>query len=305
MRRTRRSRRSHRPASTSVGASLTAIVVATSLVACGSGDDDASSSAPADTTIPEVSLVPATQPTASVPDVALPDSIPTELGVTVLTPGTGPASVAGDTVYVNYVGVLSEDGTQFDDNYGTQPYPVTLGAGGVIAGWDQGLIGVSAGERLQLDIPNDLAYGDQPQGDVIKAGDALSFVVDVRAVIPATDPATGPTSADIPVSTDAVTEVQVEDLTTGSGAAIADGDTGAFNLLAARGDTGEILDSTWETGQVQTLTLAQGELLEGLVEGLTGMEVGGRRLITLPADETLGLDPPTNLVVIAELLGVL
>ena len=68
-------------------------------------------------------------------------------------------------------------------------FPVTLGAGGVIAGWDEGLVGSTAGERRQLDIPSELAYGDQPQGDVIQAGDALTFVIDVLAVVPPTDPA--------------------------------------------------------------------------------------------------------------------
>ena len=106
---------------------------------------------------------------ASIPDVEIPSETPTELVVTEITPGSGPKAVNGDMVLVNYVGVRSEDGTQFDTNYGGgPPFPVTLGAGGVIEGWDQGLQGVQAGERLQLDIPADLAYGDQPQGDVIK-----------------------------------------------------------------------------------------------------------------------------------------
>ena len=129
----------------------------------------------------------------SVPAVSLPAATPTELVVTEITPGEGPEAAAGDTVFVNYVGVRSEDGQEFDSNYGSDPYPVTLGAGGVIAGWDQGLVGSTAGQRLQLDIPNDLAYGDQPRGDVIQAGDALSFVIDIVAVVPATDQADAPT----------------------------------------------------------------------------------------------------------------
>ncbi len=298
-----------------VAASLSAVVLAASLVACGSSDDDDAGSAATtedessgstDASIPEISLVPATAPTASVPDVQLPGTIPTELQVTELTPGTGAPAVAGDTVYVNYVGVRSEDGTEFDNNYGQPPFPVTLGAGGVIDGWDQGLVGVTSGERVQLDIPSDLAYGDQPQGDVIQAGDALTFVVDVLAVVPATDPASGPTQADVPMSSEAVSELQVTELTPGTGAALAEGDTGIFNLFAARGDTGEVIDSTWEVGQPQTLTVAEGTLLPELVDGLTGMQIGGRRMLTLPPNDQLGLDPPaTNLVVIAELVGII
>ena len=61
-----------------------------------------------------------------------------------------------------------------------------LGSGGVIQGWDEGLVGAQAGSRIQLDIPAVLAYGDQRFGEVIQAGDALTFVIDVMAVDPGT-----------------------------------------------------------------------------------------------------------------------
>ena len=111
------------------------------------------------------------------PEVSIPQEIPTELVVTDLIEGTGPAAAEGDTVLVHYVGVRSEDGTEFDNSYDSgRPFSVNLGAGGVITGWDQGLVGVKQGGRRQLDIPAELAYGDQPQGDVIQAGDALTFL---------------------------------------------------------------------------------------------------------------------------------
>ena len=50
---------------------------------------------------------------------------PTELVTTVITEGTGTPAANGDTVLVHYVGVRSEDGTQFDTNYGSDPLPVT------------------------------------------------------------------------------------------------------------------------------------------------------------------------------------
>ena len=81
--------------------------------------------------------------------------------ITDLIEGTGEPAKAGDTVSVYYVGVRSEDGTEFDNNFdGGQPYPVTLGTGSVIPGWEQGLLGVKAGGRRQLDIPAELAYGE-------------------------------------------------------------------------------------------------------------------------------------------------
>ncbi len=124
-------------------------------------------------------------PTPPKPDVELPDSIPTSLVVTDIVEGDGAEAQVGDTVVVHYVGVRTEDGTEFDNSYDRgQPFPVVLGSGSVIQGWEQGLIGAQAGDQRQLDIPAELAYGDTPRGDVIQAGDALTFVIDVVAVTP-------------------------------------------------------------------------------------------------------------------------
>ncbi|NNE13163.1 MAG: FKBP-type peptidyl-prolyl cis-trans isomerase [Ilumatobacter sp.] len=120
------------------------------------------------------------------PEVELPETIPTDLVITTLEPGDGAAAAAGDTVSVFYVGVRTEDGIEFDNNYDSgTPFPVPLGAGRVIQGWDAGLVGAQEGARIQLDIPAALAYGDQARGDVIRANDALTFVIDVVDVAPA------------------------------------------------------------------------------------------------------------------------
>jgi peptidylprolyl isomerase/peptidyl-prolyl cis-trans isomerase B (cyclophilin B) len=117
------------------------------------------------------------------PEVVLPDGDVTELVVTDLIEGTGEPLEAGDTIVANYVGVLSADGTQFDESYsGGQPISLVVGTGQVIPGWDQGLIGVKAGGRRQIDIPADLAYGDEDYGP-IPGGSAITFVVDVVDVV--------------------------------------------------------------------------------------------------------------------------
>ncbi len=123
--------------------------------------------------------------TPTKPDVSLPATIPTTLVTTVITEGTGEPAKVGDTVSVHYIGVTSADGTEFDNSYDRgSPITVTLGTGGVIAGWDQGLVGVKVGERLQLDIPSDLAYGASGKGN-IGPDTALSFVIDVMSITPA------------------------------------------------------------------------------------------------------------------------
>ena len=65
---------------------------------------------------------------------------------------------SGDTVKVHYTGTLS-DGTLFDSSQGREPLEFTLGAGNVIAGFDEAITGMSAGEAKTVIIPSDQAYG--------------------------------------------------------------------------------------------------------------------------------------------------
>jgi peptidylprolyl isomerase len=172
-----------------------------------SGDDDEAGQLDADTTTPANTLpldttpidTTPTTPAATTPpggttaadeatgkpSVQLPEELPTELVVTTIEAGSGPEAQVGDTIEVNYVGVRSADGVEFDNSFDRGvSFPVTLGEGAVIQGWDEGLVGAQAGELRQLDIPAELAYGDADRG-VIRPGDALSFVVEVVSVTPA------------------------------------------------------------------------------------------------------------------------
>jgi peptidylprolyl isomerase len=102
----------------------------------------------------------------------------TALKTTTLIQGTGPAVQAGQTVSVNYVGVTYAGGKEFDSSWKRkEPFSFPVGAGQVIKGWDQGLVGVKVGSRVRLDIPAGLAYGDNPGPD--QPAGALRFVVDV------------------------------------------------------------------------------------------------------------------------------
>ncbi|WDZ86434.1 FKBP-type peptidyl-prolyl cis-trans isomerase [Micromonospora cathayae] len=104
----------------------------------------------------------------------------TKLTVTPLIKGTGPATKAGQQITVNYVGVFYKTGEEFDASWKTgQPFTFQVGAGQVIPGWDQGLVGVNVGSRVQLDLPADLAYGENAAGG--RPAGPLRFVVDVLA----------------------------------------------------------------------------------------------------------------------------
>ena len=97
--------------------------------------------------------------------------------------GTGAAVKAGDTVSVKYTGKLT-DGTVFDstDKHGGAPFSFTVGAGQVIAGWDQGLIGMKVGEKRTLTIPGDLAYGAQGIPGVIPPNATLVFDIELVSI---------------------------------------------------------------------------------------------------------------------------
>jgi FKBP-type peptidyl-prolyl cis-trans isomerase len=98
-----------------------------------------------------------------------------------LVVGTGATAAVGDTVTVHYVGTFT-NGTRFDSSYDrNQPYPFRIGAGQVIAGWDQGVPGMKVGGKRRLTIPPDLAYGSQGRG-AIPPNTTLVFEIDLLSI---------------------------------------------------------------------------------------------------------------------------
>jgi len=129
---------------------------------------------------------PGVQMAAELPGTAATDtnetSMPTELSVSDQVVGTGAIAEAGDTVTMNYVGAFS-DGTVFDasEAHG-QPFTFTLGAGSVIAGWEQGIPGMREGGKRTLVIPPSLGYGAAGAGNVIPPNTTLLFQVELLKV---------------------------------------------------------------------------------------------------------------------------
>jgi len=248
------------------------------------------------------------------PEALRPCTIPDALAVTVLRPGTGRAAQAGDQIFIDYAGIRSADGTPFDDSYARgEPFSVNLGSGGVIAGWDQGLVGAQAGALIRLDIPAELAYGDTPPGSgVIQAGDALTFVTEVRFVVPATTVADRPLDVTVEVS-EGATEVTTSDWVTGDGPVLQEGQTAVIHALLVRGDNRVIFQDTYSVNEPASIALIPGGVsLPGLVEGLIGATVGSTRVIVIPAADaygaegapTIGLPPDTDVIIVAEIFGV-
>ncbi len=94
--------------------------------------------------------------------------------------GTGAEATVGSTVTVNYTGKF-ENGTVFDTSVGKTPFSFQLGAGQVIAGWDQGLQGMKVGGKRLLIVPAALGYGANDYGP-IPGNSTLIFEVELLNV---------------------------------------------------------------------------------------------------------------------------
>jgi peptidylprolyl isomerase len=173
---------------------LLALLAALALAACGSDEEDSGSAAdsaetsqeapaPSDTGT-ETETAPDLTDTSVKPVIDKPSGTPPRRLVKEdIVKGKGPGAKPGDTVIVNYVGVRFSTGEEFDASWDTgQPYPVQLGAGKVIEGWEKGLIGIRKGGRRELIIPPEQAYGARGAPPSIGPNETLVFVIDALEI---------------------------------------------------------------------------------------------------------------------------
>jgi FKBP-type peptidyl-prolyl cis-trans isomerase len=297
-----------------------ALVVPLALLVAACGDDSSSDGTSGSDTTVDSSIDPsldssldgtATTTPLAKPNVSLPTTTPTSLVVTDLRPGSGSAAAVGDTVVVHYVGVRSADGTEFDNSYDRgQPFEVVLGAGEVIKGWEDGLVGAQAGGQRQLDIPSDLAYGANGAGDIIQPGDAITFVVDVLAVLATSTEADQPAITLEPASN--IESTESIDLIEGTGPTPVEGNRFATYIMLFRADTGELVNSSWGTPPIVFDYGSTSTAFPGILEVAQGMKVGGRRQSQVPyalmfegkGNEQIGLPAAIDVVIVMDLVAV-
>ncbi|MFH1867267.1 MAG: FKBP-type peptidyl-prolyl cis-trans isomerase [Patescibacteria group bacterium] len=106
-----------------------------------------------------------------------------ELKAEILQPGSGEVAKVGDQVTVHYTGWLT-NGSKFDSSVDRdEPFVFSLGAGQVIQGWDQGVVGMLVGEKRKLIIPPQLGYGESgTPGGPIPPNATLIFEVELLAI---------------------------------------------------------------------------------------------------------------------------
>jgi FKBP-type peptidyl-prolyl isomerase-like protein len=139
---------------------------------------------------------------AGLPVVTYPDG----LQIIDLKVGGGATVTTGENATVQYTGWFTSGGKPFDTSRqaGRTPFTVQIGAGKVIAGWDEGIPGMRVGGKRKLIVPGDLAYGPNGQTDpntgaVIIPGNAtLIFEVELISVAPGPSPSPSPKASPTP-----------------------------------------------------------------------------------------------------------
>ena len=235
------------------------------------------------------------------------------LGKKVLRAGTGAVVGKGDLLVADYLGQIWQ-GKVFDNSYDRgQPAAFQIGNSKVIVGWDQGLLGVTAGSRVLLTIPPSLGYGTSGNTQAgIKGTDTLTFIVDVIATYPrftAGDPkaaaqaaAAGPKvtgalakqpKVTVPKGMTPPAKEKVTVLAKGSGAPVKNGLTIVqYNAVTWAGkDAG----STWNDGAPAGVSVGAASQTTPF-DVLKGIPVGSRVLMEIPAEK--GQKPATSSVAV-------
>lgn len=182
-------------------------------------------------------------------------------------PGTGPAAVKGDAVIVLYHGKRT-DGFVFDYNMeenlepmaDKEPLTVTLGNGGVIAGWEEGLIGAKEGMVRTINVPWEKGYGVEGRAPSIPSKTDLIFKIKILKVMKGDG---------------ARPEIEVSDTKPGTGAATTLDSTVTFSY------TGVSLSGK-EFDKQDKLTVPVRRLIPGFKEAMIGMKAGGVRKMVFP-----------------------
>lgn len=276
---------------------VAAFAIGGTLSSCGSS--------PA-TALPRVIGAYGTAPTMTFPAT----SAPSTLQVKVIKKGDGPVVAKGDLLLANYVGQIWR-GKVFNSSFAShEPAAFQIGVGKVIPGWDKGLVGTHVGSRILLVIPPKDGYGAGGQPSVgITGKTTLAFVVDIVGSYSASAEGQQATSTLVargggvsvswgPDSPPVVhllhggsspTKPTVSLLSRGTGSPLVPGVV-VLQFVVLNGKTGNVLQSTWQSGLPSVASLTR----SGALAPLVGDRIGSRLVLDLPKSKS---DPAVDVVI--------
>ncbi len=312
-----------------------ALVAAIAVAAAGCASSD--SSGPAATTARTSATTPATGlPTVSgafgkAATITLPGPDPSGYSATVLSAGKGPKVAKGDLLVAHYLGQTWRDGKVFDQTYVRgQPAQFPIGAGQVIPGWDEKLVGQKVGSRVLLVLPPDKGYGPSGKQQAgIQGTDTLVFVVDIVGSFGGTSSADGTSVvpvAGLPTVTAKAGQKPViavskgasppaklvaQPLLQGAGAAVKRGQTLIAQYVGVVYGTGKQFDASWDRGQPAQFPIGVGRVIPGWDKSLVGRKIGSRMLLVIPpvdgygtaGNAQAGIKGTDTLVFVVDILG--
>lgn len=226
-----------------------------------------------------------------------------------LVVGTGKTKVVKDhRVEVMYTGWLPS-GKQFDSNTGGKAFKFVVGAGTVIAGWDEGLVGMQEGGRRQLIVPPHLGYGEEDMGAIppsswlhfdirlvkvhglkvtketqaqrVSQSEAKSAGMGKKSDKVADEAADGDDDKNEYVGFEKVGALKYKDLEVGVGMDAMPGQTIEVHFMATDVKTGKLIDQTSGSRGFK-FTLGQRKMCAGWDLGIKGMKESGLRRLIVP-----------------------
>jgi len=224
-----------------------------------------------------------------------------------LTAGDGVTPQEGDIVLMNVIGSLP-DGTEIVNTYlqGT-PVMAVFGNEQLLPGWEEGVGLMKAGGSAKLVLPPELAFGEEGYG-IIPPNSQI--VIDVELISAEVPPSPPDISSDELTTTES--GLQYSDITLGEGSEAEEGSTVITDYtIWVKGDTEDTFIVSSSYSQPVTFVMGIVDIVfPGWDEGVTGMKLGGKRLLVIPPELALGEDgagdipPNATLVMEVELLEV-
>jgi len=250
---------------------------------------------------------PTAVPTATTPATATPAPLVLEGATTTasglqhleLTPGSGPAPQKGDIITINY-SVSLPDGTELANTF-TENKPVTSvwGANRMLPGWEEGIGLMKVGGKSKFVLPPELAFGAQGSGAIPPNS---QIVIEVELLAVETPPV--PTAVEDSMLTQTESGLQYYDITTGDGMeAVKNSSVSTTYTVWVKTENGyQYIDRSGEQGPVSFMVGRGDTVFPGWEEGVTGMKVGGKRLLIIPpalamGEQGNGLIPPNATLV--------